>query len=268
MIKFERLYDRRVIKCFGPDSKSFLQGLITNDVRAGNCYTAMLSAKGKYLFDFFIYKSAEDEYMLDCGSAGILEQLNFYVLSSRVFLEDLSSQFSVIYSTELISKKNAMCQKDARFVKMGFRTLLASESNLSGNYVEASELYFQDKYEYAIPDGEIDMIMNKSFPAEFGLNYLNGVSYTKGCYMGQELMARLKGRQPARKVYKVSSEFNLSDISKGTPLFHDSNEVGFLCSARGSTGIALARVGTFDNTCSLDGLEVSLSLAPWHEGNS
>jgi tRNA-modifying protein YgfZ len=258
---FERLAHRCVISCFGPDASSFLQGLITNDIRLGNCYTAMLSPKGKYLFDFFIYKSSEQHYMLECGNSALLEQLNFYLLSSEVALEDVSSQFSVIYSREPFSSCDSMCQKDSRFNQMGFRTLTQdnfSEGSISG-------LYLEDKYKYAIPDGDLDMVMHKSFPIEFGLNYLNGVSYAKGCYMGQELIARFKGKPLARKVYKVSAAFNLENTPKGTSLFHESKEVGCLCSARGNSAIALVRVGTFDKTCLLEGLEVLLSPAPWYE---
>lgn len=259
-LAFERLSGRFVISCFGRDASSFLQGLITNDIRQQSFYSAMLSSRGKYLFDFFVYQEPGKGYLLDCGDHGLLEKLSFCVISADVRIADLSSEFGVVYSREPLELSR--CMKDPRYNRMGFRSLLPAESHLKG--AEFIGLYKRDKYEFAIPDGGTDMIAEKSFPAEFGISYLNGISYAKGCYVGQELMARFQGRDTARRVYKVISAESLESVPRGSTIFCNKKEVGVLCSADGNLGIGLSR--SAEGNCTVAGLQVRMSPAPWYEG--
>jgi folate-binding protein YgfZ len=186
------LQDRLLIEIEGLDRKKFLQGLITNDVNKATqknlIYCAMLSASGRFLYDFFIFEIAE-KLILDCLALRrdeILQKLNFYKLRSQVTLkknDDLQvcSNFS----------QGQFC--DPRHPNLGFRSYIKSDSK------QSMEAYNFKRITLKIPESEQDLTYDKSFILEFGFDDLNAIDYQKGCYVGQELTARTHYRGEIRK---------------------------------------------------------------------
>lgn len=188
-----QLTDRAIIEVSGTDRKKFLQGLVTNDVlKAGNnhlIYAVMLSAQGRFLYDFFIYEEGE-KLMLDCFAARcdeIVKKLNFYKLRADVSIKK-NDDLIVAHSFE------EQGFKDPRHSEIGYR-IYTKKQELEN---DASEYNFK-RISLKIPDSEHDLTYDKSFILEFGFDQLNAIDYQKGCYVGQELTARTHYRGEIRK---------------------------------------------------------------------
>lgn len=181
-----------MIKITGADRLSFLQGLITQDINLLTddtiVYSAMLTPQGKYLFDFFI--SQQDEAIcLECHS---MQAPDLY---KKLKMHKLRSDVQV----ELIEKipVYALCEHgydDPRHTDMGKRSYTAVEGE-----EQPYNTYVQKSISLAIPDCFHDLEAGRSTPFEGNLDRLNAISFTKGCYMGQELVSRIHHRGLIKK---------------------------------------------------------------------
>ncbi len=219
------LADRGVLALRGGDVRSFLQGLTSNDLtriredQAG--YGALLTPQGKFLFDFFIAQEG-GQLLLETEQARLeplLRRLSMYRLRSKVDLEDVSTRFAVAALIgddvagllDLPERPGAgrvldqgVVFIDPRLARLGARALLAKDSATA----VLAELGFV-QLEYAayerlrltlgVPDGSRDLVIEKSTLLESGFEELNGVDFAKGCFVGQELTARMKYRALVRK---------------------------------------------------------------------
>ncbi len=193
---YTKLPDRAAIKITGNDRSSFLQGLITQDIDLLQShdliYSCLLTPNGKFLFDFFIFRH-DDHLMIDCEGGeraeSLLKRLAMFKLRSDVALE-LEPTFDVwqVFNGDYETKYG-----DPRFD--GYRVYSKPH--------DANEVNFNDWDEYRIrreiPDGSRDMIPEKSFLHESHVILDNAVSFTKGCYMGQELVSRMHHRGLVKK---------------------------------------------------------------------
>lgn len=181
------LADRRIFKIFGNDKERFLQGLLTCDVRQRPCYGALLSPNGRFLYDFFVVEEG-DHWLIDVPadrSDEILKKLNLYKLKSDVRLEmdDRQAWWS------LAQKECA--HKDPRHPKMGYRSYRLDSDFHQNNNGDAAVLDYTDhRISLGIPEGPLDLIYDRSIILECNFVEMNAVSFTKGCYVGQELIAR------------------------------------------------------------------------------
>ncbi len=194
---YTKLKQRGKIIISGTDRVSFLQSLISNDVTLldqQKCvYSCLLTPQGKFLYDFFITETKEDALLLDCEGGERLQSfaklLSMYKLRADVTIdiEDNIDVYAIIgteYGTQ-----------DPRHPDMGYRSFEKPE--------ELEESPFEEwdthRISLTIPDGSRDMIPNKSTLSEGNIDKLNGLSYEKGCYIGQELTARMHYRGLAKK---------------------------------------------------------------------
>ena len=189
------LQQRSIIKISGDDRKKFLQGLISNDVNKTNenslIYTAMLNAKGQFLYDFFIFER-EETLFLDCASNRldeIVKKLNFYKLRAAIKVEK-DCEIYVAQSLEILNSQ-ILNFSDPRSKNLGSR-IYATKDKLEqiSDKLLTNENYHFLRIKNKIAQGELDLTLEKSYILEFGFNELNAVDYNKGCYVGQELTAR------------------------------------------------------------------------------
>lgn len=241
----ELLEDRAIINIYGLDSEKFLQGQTTNDI-IKNCYSYnfILNNQGRYLFDFFVFRESNESFYIDIhkNSAGaFLKRLSMYKLRSRVELKDISGDFSVFYSKEIVD--NALFSlQDPRNNKLGYRSII-KKGKFSQNKNYTKNLYLKDKYDLAIIDGDIDLIYEKSIPIEYGAENLNAIDFQKGCYIGQEVISRAKYQGVIRKkVYKLDFNMELTTIEKGAAVTDlNGNKLGVVCSCYEKIAIAQLR---------------------------
>lgn len=248
--------DRSVILIQGEDRHTFLQGLITNDMdqlaAKRLLYTAMLTPQGKFLFDFFIAEN-EQGVLLDClaeTKEQLLKKLTQYKLRSRVFIEDVSDQYA-IYSIHNCSDFPSYTI-DPRCDQLGYRIFVKrGQEDKSLQDIPLGDTYEQLRLSLGIPEALKDMIPEKSIPLECNLDQLNAISWTKGCYLGQELTARTHYRGVVRKrLLPVNIKGKLPE-DQNPSIFQDDQEVGTLYSHNDQIGIARLKIDVLKEENSL-----------------
>jgi folate-binding protein YgfZ len=268
---FELNPARAVIAVGGEDRAEFLQGLISNDTKrlseAQAMFAALLTPQGKFAYDLFL-GTAGDRYLIDADAErhlDLLKRLKIFKLRSRVTLEDLHADFAVIHlfggdtlsrlglPTQAGAAKplgNGIVFVDPRLPALGARAYLpraeASRILTELGFSEAAPGSFRQlRYEEGVPEGNGDLIPDKSILLESGFDEMNGVDWQKGCYMGQELTARTKYRGLVRKRLLPVS-FDGTTPAPGTILSLDGKEAGEIRSSDGKSGLALIRLEHLD----------------------
>ena len=229
----DRATDRTVLKITGSDRMDFLQGLITNDIKAlgdGLLYAALLSPQGKYLFDFLL-RADNDAILLDVKSdaaPALAGRLNMYKLRADVAIE--ATDLPVWLGT---GKPPKGALGDPRHPALGWRyygDLAATPAEIDRDAI---------RVEHVIPETGIELIHNESYILEMGFERLKGVSFRKGCYVGQEVTARMKHKTELRKGL-ARVEIN-GAAAPGTPITRDGRPVGTLHTVSGNRAIAYLR---------------------------
>lgn len=253
---FAHLTDRGLIRVSGEDAHHFLQNLVTADLeqvdKTGAGSGALLTPQGKILFDFLIYKS-DEAYLLDAAksaTAELLKRLGFYRLRAKVDLELLSEDTGVVVvwgaqPTDAVD--TLVSTVDPRLGDLGYRLVGPVGpllETLEGKAVGSSD-YEVHRIGLSVPEGLKDYDYSDIFPHDADLDQLNGVSFSKGCYVGQEVVSRVHHRGSARKRFvPVSSNGQLPE--KGTDLSSSGKKIGVMGSSTSvgetSIGIALLRL--------------------------
>jgi len=263
---------RCVLHLQGVDRYSFLQGLVTNDVEQlqgganRECmYSLMLNHKGRFMHDLFLYKLSEESSLLidlhKDSLKSVVKVLNRYKLRSKIDIKDVSDEYSVLYSsTDTLdddafpSRKHIF--KDPRHASLGYRCLVeVAPSELPSNLLEDAPTYHTRlRYTLGIPEGDDEIPSGKAIPLEYNLDALNGISYTKGCYMGQELTARTHFQGLVRKrltPVTISSagaddetmrRMQNAEKVEVVDTTSRKKKIGQLVAAQGQQGLALLRL--------------------------
>jgi folate-binding protein YgfZ len=273
------LDDRAVLAISGPQARDFLQGLVTNDIVGGlapgaGLYTALLSPQGKILFDFLVTEG-DGALLLDVARPSrdaLLKKLTMYRLRTKIEIE-ARDQLGVYVNLKghpdnrpLSYADRAVSFADPRLAALGVRSIGAlaeMPANLPG-----PRLYHQHRLALGVPEAG-DFGMEKIFALDAGLAELNGVSFTKGCYIGQELTSRMKHRATSRKrILTATAEIPLPAAG---PLTKGGVEIGELISTHGNTAFALIRLDRLDEaTGQIVAGEIPVALArpTWLAGAS
>lgn len=218
------LQDRTLIEITGDDRKKFLQGLITNDVNKASTenliYAVMLSAQGRFLYDFFIFEK-DEKLILDCFAPRrdeILQKLSFYKLRSKVVIQKNDElQVSQNFSNSGFP--------DPRHPSLGHRSYTNTQSE------QSDDSYHLARILNKIPESEHDLTYEKSFILEFGFDNLNAIDYQKGCYIGQELTARTHYLGQIRKKIFHIKIADLKTAEKNFELTCEGKSVGIILSS-------------------------------------
>lgn len=203
--------DRGVIAVQGADSRKLLQGLVTIDVRTldvGPQYTAFLSSKGRILCDAFLVSDSDDMVLIetDCDAVPVLsEHLRRYRLRSKAMPRDVSNEYEVVVGAGAVEASHGAADgkpwHDPRLEGLGYRALRRRDAPkpqwLDGSAELDAGLYHFQLGVLGIPWDSA--ALSESLPLESNIELLNGISFTKGCYLGQELTARTKFRGTVRK---------------------------------------------------------------------
>jgi folate-binding protein YgfZ len=234
---------RGVVEVTGEDRVAFLQGLVSNDVaRAAPgtaVWAALLTPQGKWLADFFILAEGE-RLLLECERAeapALAQRLSRFRLRAKVALRDASAEFAVHAAWgDATPPGGSIAAPDPRLPEAGWRVL--APAPLPGDAGEAA--YDGHRLALGLP-AAADLQAEASVLLEGGFDELGGVSWTKGCYMGQELTARTKYRGLLKKrLFPVAVEGPLPP--RGTPVTRAGAEVGEMRSGRDGLGMALLRI--------------------------
>jgi folate-binding protein YgfZ len=247
MSSITTLPDRGVIAVTGDDRVAFLQGLVSNDVAAAQpghaVWAALLTPQGKWLADFFIHDDGT-RLLLDCERQQIpdlIQRLSRYRLRMKVALQpepDLTVQVAWNGRPEV----DGVLAPDPRLPDFAWRCLTVTPVPPTATPQD----WDRHRLSAGIPDGSRDMETDRSVLLEAGFDELAGVSWTKGCYMGQELTARTKYRGLLkRRLVPVAIDGPVPP--PGTPVLHDGREVGIMRSAQDGIGLANVRLEAIDS---------------------
>lgn len=236
---------RGVVAVEGEDRVAFLQGLVSNDVTEAApgraVWAALLTPQGKWLADFFILADGE-RLLLECERAQapmIVARLMRYRLRARAALHDLSGALHVHAAWDGTPEvaEGVLAAPDPRLPDAGWR--LIADRALPANATAAD--WDVHRIALGLPDGSRDLEAEKSVLLEAGFDELHGVSWSKGCYMGQELTARTRYRGLVKRRL-VPVAIDGPAPASGTPVLHDGKDAGVLRSVAGTTGLAVLRL--------------------------
>ena len=254
------LTDRAVIAVSGADAKTFLQGLVTNDVTKLTpeqpLYAAHLSPQGKILFEFLLYEEG-DAVLIDClaeARAALIKRLSLYKLRAKV---EIAPRDDLIVAAD-------EGPLDPRLAKLGQRSILPAATDTT----DGTDAYHDWRWDLGVPEGGdfgSDFAAGRIFAMDGGLDELHAISFDKGCYVGQELTARMKHRGTDRKrLLPVSSP--LADLTPGAAVTAGDLELGTMMSAYGDAGFALIRLDRLAEAAApltVAGVNVSIIKPDW-----
>lgn len=235
----QKLNERSVLEISGKDSASFLQGLLTNNVlnlEPNNLsYSLLLTPQGRIISDFFILKS-DNSFMLDVPKSQIpslIMKFKLYKLKSDVVINVMDDTLGVYVS----ENPDDHLLNDPRSTALGFRGF-KQITELESNHFN----YHLNRIDWSIPDFDMDMEVGKSLPIDFDMNELNALSFSKGCYVGQEVVAITHNRGTKRKkVYSaVCVEGNFPQ--KGTEIFVGNIKIGEALGSVETHGLLLLNI--------------------------
>ena len=263
MTRLAALPCRAVLAIEGEDRVTFLQGLVSNDVAEAGpgraVWAALLTPQGKWLADFFIFSDGP-RLLLDCEreqSADLLRRLSRYRLRSRVTLR-AAEELSVYVAWESAPTVDALVAPDPRLLEAGWRLL--SRVCLPTTALDID--WDRHRLALGLSDGSRDLESDKTVLLEAGFDELHGVSWTKGCYMGQELTARTKYRGLVkRRLVPVAVAGPMP--STGSPILREGAEVGTMRSGRDQIGLAVLRVDSLAGPLICGGATLAPSVPAW-----
>lgn len=231
---------RRVFRLSGEDTQAYLQGLVSNDIRRlkdGIVYAALLTPQGKYLADFFLVPDG-DGVLLDVHESladGLLRRLNMYRLRAKVQIAEAG-----LCVTRGLGPVPAGAFADPRDPALGWRAY-GQDAEVAAPQIDWDAI----RVAHCIPETGIELIPEETFLLEAGFERLGGVDFRKGCYVGQEVTARMKHKTELRKGLRtVTVE---GSAPAGTEILTEGGKTaGTLYTQAGGQGIAHLRLDRAD----------------------
>ncbi|KAK7868147.1 hypothetical protein R5R35_003023 [Gryllus longicercus] len=284
----EKLEGRGLLRVHGKEASTFLQGLVTNDMRhleegARSMYTMFLNIRGRVICDTVIYKDDNDTFLIEADKeveTTLQKHLKMYRVRKKIdidtigdlsvwviFLKSLIENCDNKYSQEKQSindsdmehdfilktfQQSKIVSRDPRLAELGYRLIVSSEDELlkdpklSQDNQQPSRLYRQLRYKLGVGEGAADMPPGKCIPLEANCDFLHGVSFHKGCYIGQELTARVHHTGVVRKRLMpiVLNSEPPEDFMPGASVENalDNKALGKLHGLENKNGLALLKV--------------------------
>jgi folate-binding protein YgfZ len=240
-----RLDDRAVVRIGGPDAKTLLQNVVTLDMDGvddhGSGYGALLTPQGKILWDFVLHVQ-EGGYAADVrtGEAeAFAKRLALYRLRAKVEIAP-APELSVFASWSEgsdSSRRENEASSDPRLPALGRRWVQVAPGSPDASAAE----WHRHRIALAIPEGGMDFVFGDTFPHDAALDSLNGIAFEKGCYIGQEVVSRMRHRGTARRrVVALHARGPLPD--PGAEIVAGERPLGRLGSSSDGKGIGLVRL--------------------------
>ena len=224
--------DRIVLCVSGPDAKSFLQNLVTNDVtklKNNIIYSALLTPQGKLVTDFFLVDAGQN-ILIDVNSKAsdtLLKLLTLYKLRAEISIDKTDLKVSLG-----INKRPLNSLDDPRHPKMGWRYY--GNEDLSEKNINWEKI----RIENLVPEFGKEL-SNDSYILEYGFENLNGVDFKKGCYVGQEVTARMKHKSKLKKGLALLG--TKGSVPFDTPINANDKIVGKVFSSTKNQALAYLR---------------------------
>ena len=239
----------RFFKISGKDSVPFIQNLITNDiVKCGigsMIYSCLLTPQGKFLADFFIFNVNKD-YFFETDKKfykNLLAKLKIYKLRSEIQIEEINDLFSYSIFNINYNHKSIILINDPRNINIGKKLIVNNEIAISDREINkiSETKYHEILIKNRIPYSPFDILENKSLLLENNFDNLNAIDWDKGCYVGQEITARMKYRGLLKKKL-YSLKLKSGEVSAGDELIINEKKIGTIISIANSNIFAVLNI--------------------------
>jgi len=241
--------DRGVIEVGGPEAAEFLHGLVTATVKSlapgAASFGALLTPQGKILFDFFLVKT-ETGYLIEVARAQVadlVKRLTFYRLRAAVTLADRSADFTVAYAFgDAAAPAGGLAFADPRLPGLATHVLAPAGSGLAAT--ASMHDWHARRIALGVPESGLDFPIGDTFPHDADMDDLAGVDFRKGCFIGQEVVSRMKHRGTARKRIVIARALEARPAwpDAGTEIECAGKTLGTLGSSAEGLALALVRL--------------------------
>ena len=250
------LADRGVVRVAGEDASRLLQGVITADMELLSAqpavHAALLTPQGKILFDFFVVK-VPGGFLLETAAdkaADLAKRLTMYKLRAKADIQDRSAAYRAFAAwgsapSHVGGAGETHIFPDPRLGALGWRgltdaRLVSGIASAVGGLDASAEDYHAHRIALGVPEGGKDYAFGDTFPHEADFDQLNGVSFSKGCFVGQEVVSRMQNRASARKrVVPVAAD---ATLTPGAEVKAGAAVIGSVGSVAGTQALALVRL--------------------------
>ena len=250
------LADRGVVRVTGEDAQRLLQGVITGDMELLSAqpaiFAALLTPQGKILFEFFVVQ-VPGGFLLETAAdkaADLAKRLAMYKLRAKVEIRDESATWRALAAwgpglRNASDAAGAVVFQDPRVPALGVRILIGTGracgmASTVGGLEARPEDYHAHRIALGVPEGGKDYAFGEAFPHEADLDQLCGVSFTKGCFVGQEVVSRMQNRASIRK--RVVPVEGTGALTTGVKIEAGAAVIGTIGSVAGARGLALVRL--------------------------
>ncbi len=239
----------RFFEISGKDSKSFIQNLITNDIEKCNhgsiIYSCLLTPQGKFLADFFIFNINEN-YIFETNDkfySNLLGRLKIYKLRSDIKITEINNLDSYSFFNIDYEGDYSVYLNDPRNINLGKKLITSKKIFIEKEKLkEINEIqYHEILINNTIPYSPFDILENKSLLLENNFDNLNAIDWDKGCYVGQEITARMKYRGLLKKKLYALKIKN-GDVLEGDELIVDDKKIGTIVSKANSNIFAALNI--------------------------
>jgi folate-binding protein YgfZ len=237
-------HNRQVFYIRGTDRYRFLNGLITQDIGLLEksthqaIYTALLSPNGRYQFDFFVVNVGESLMIIANDAEALLKRIQPYKLRLDVAFETAAENCRVYGSFQPFDTVEGGAFQDPRHSKLGYWLVTSQMLHATNTYDD----YVHTRFHLGIPESQ-DLEKDRSIILEWGFEELNGISFTKGCYMGQELMSRTKHVGQVRKrILPLRFDELHSTINVGDVVVYQGQDIGEIKAVHTYLALAMLRL--------------------------
>jgi folate-binding protein YgfZ len=284
LAKMALLPDRGVVRVAGPDAEKFLNGSITADLKTlakqAAVHSALLTTQGKMMFEFFALKAPDGGFLLETAkdlADDLVKRFKAFMLRAKVEVENVSSAYEVaaIWGGELPASDKRIVYADPRLPEMGSRLLVPIPPGITADPGDVegdaewvtTEAYHAHRIALGVPEAGKDFPIGDTYPHEADFDQLNGVSFAKGCFVGQETVARMKHKGVVRK--RVVPVEAAAPLTSGAPIMIGEAEIGSIGSVVGTRGLALIRLDRAAEASAkgqailADGVAISLRKPDW-----
>lgn len=265
------LDDRALISVEGTDAESFLQNIVTCDLavlaRGEAAPGALLTPQGKILFDFLISRDGDNRFLLECRAAladDFVRRLTLYRLRAKVTIARKDgSVIAVCWASDAGETGAAEALADKRFpanagVKRQYSATLPP--------ADAGEAdWHRLRIEHGVAESGPDYAAGDAFPHDVLLDENGGVGFSKGCYIGQEVVSRMRHRGTARRRVMIAGG---GVLAAGAEILADGRPIGTLGTVANGIGLAVVRIDKVKaaldagQPITSDGIAVTLRIPP------
>ena len=221
---------RTVFRLSGEGVEDWLSGLTTNSTSENVTFAALLTPQGKIIADFFVYKDG-DALLLDTAAKfaeGLQKRLRMYRLRAPIEITETELQVYAVWD-----QAEMPGQPDPRHVSLGNRVLTETPLPDTADYDS-------HRLSLGVPDSQWDFETTQVFPADANMELLNGVNFSKGCFVGQEVVSRMKRMTTVKKRMRGITFDGGADT--GDRILSGERVIGDVLNTNGKAGMAMIRL--------------------------